>query len=168
MTCSCCVMPADDDGLISFEEFLVSYAKPKPIGKNMLIMAINTAAIFFILQAPFLDVMLKVTAGALCCFVLVVVQLWHAIGVRFAAMLHAEACYSTLHNATAVITTWQVVVSNVSPQHLTRAVLAVWRCCCACLQVMLASNLPHQHLTVADTCCGVAAVPGCRWCWWAC
>ncbi|WIA38558.1 hypothetical protein OEZ86_001874 [Tetradesmus obliquus] len=51
---------ADDDGLISFEEFLVSYAKPKPIGKNMLIMAINTAAIFFILQAPFLDVMLKV------------------------------------------------------------------------------------------------------------
>jgi hypothetical protein len=54
------VISADDDGLISFEEFLVSYAKPKPIGKNMLIMAINTAAIYFILQAPFLDVMLKV------------------------------------------------------------------------------------------------------------
>jgi hypothetical protein len=51
---------ADNDGLISFEEFLVSYAKPKPIGKNMLIMAINTAAIYLILQAPFLDVMLKV------------------------------------------------------------------------------------------------------------
>jgi hypothetical protein len=52
--------PADEDGLISFEEFLGSYAKPKPIGKNMLIMAINTAAIYLILQAPFLDVMLKV------------------------------------------------------------------------------------------------------------
>jgi hypothetical protein len=57
---SALLCPADDDGLISFEEFLVSYAKPKPIGKNMLIMAINTAAIYLILQAPFLDVMLKV------------------------------------------------------------------------------------------------------------
>lgn len=43
-----------------FEEFLVSYAKPKPIFKNMLIMVINTAVIYLILSAPMLDVMLKV------------------------------------------------------------------------------------------------------------
>lgn len=51
---------ADDDGQITFEEFLVSYARPKPILKNLLIMVINTAVIYFILQAPVLDVMLKV------------------------------------------------------------------------------------------------------------
>jgi hypothetical protein len=51
---------ADDDGFISFEEFIISYARPKPILKNILIMAINTAVIFFILQAPMLDVMMKV------------------------------------------------------------------------------------------------------------
>jgi hypothetical protein len=65
----------DDDGLISFEEFLVSYAKPKPIGKNMLIMAINTAAIYLILQAPFLDVMLKVRRPA-CYTLLHVLGKW--------------------------------------------------------------------------------------------
>lgn len=68
---SCCILLcctclcADGDGLITFEEFLVSYAKPKPIGKNLLIMAINTAAIYFILQAPFLDTMLKVSPAPL-------------------------------------------------------------------------------------------------------
>lgn len=50
----------DDDGLIVFEEFLASYAKPKPIGKNLVIMAINTLVIFLILQAPFLETMIKV------------------------------------------------------------------------------------------------------------
>lgn len=50
----------DDDGFISFEEFITSYARPKPILKNILIMAINTAVIFFILQAPMLDTMMKV------------------------------------------------------------------------------------------------------------
>lgn len=52
---------ADDDGFITFEEFMVSYARPKPILKNLLIMAINTAVIFFILQAPWLDTMIKVS-----------------------------------------------------------------------------------------------------------
>lgn len=51
---------ADDDGFITFEEFMISYARPKPILKNLLIMAINTAVIYFILQAPFLDTMIKV------------------------------------------------------------------------------------------------------------
>eukprot|EP00878_Enallax_costatus_P017190 GHUV01018047.1.p2 GENE.GHUV01018047.1~~GHUV01018047.1.p2 ORF type:complete len:127 (+),score=40.27 GHUV01018047.1:1167-1547(+) len=51
---------ADDDGQIVFEEFLGSYAKPKPIGKNLVIMAVNTLVIFLILQAPFLETMLKV------------------------------------------------------------------------------------------------------------
>lgn len=50
-----------------FEEFLISYARPKPILKNLLIMAINTAVIYFILQAPFLDVMLKVGVGLGVC-----------------------------------------------------------------------------------------------------
>lgn len=59
--CARVVIPAaDDDGFITFEEFMVSYARPKPILKNLLIMAINTAVIFFILQAPWLDTMIKV------------------------------------------------------------------------------------------------------------
>jgi hypothetical protein len=33
-----------------FEEFLLSYAKPKPIWKNLIIMVANTVAIFVILQ----------------------------------------------------------------------------------------------------------------------
>lgn len=57
---SCC---ADEDGYITFEEFMVSYARPKPILKNLLIMVINTAVIYFILQAPFLDTMIKVRAA---------------------------------------------------------------------------------------------------------
>jgi hypothetical protein len=52
--------PQDDDGFITFEEFIISYARPKPILKNLLIMAINTAVIYFVLQAPFLDTMIKV------------------------------------------------------------------------------------------------------------
>lgn len=44
---------------------MVSYARPKPILKNLLIMAINTAVIYFILQAPFLDTMIKV-GGDIC------------------------------------------------------------------------------------------------------
>ena len=55
------IFAADDDGQIVFEEFLVSYAKPKPIAKNMVIMAVNTLVIFLILQAPFLDTMIKVS-----------------------------------------------------------------------------------------------------------
>lgn len=56
-----CAYPhADNDGFITFEEFMVSYARPKPILKNLLIMAVNTAIIYFILQAPFLDTMIKV------------------------------------------------------------------------------------------------------------
>ena len=51
---------ADDDGFISFEEFIISYARPKPILKNLLIMAVNTAVIFLIMQAPMLDTMIKV------------------------------------------------------------------------------------------------------------
>lgn len=58
------ILAADDDGFITFEEFMVSYARPKPILKNLLIMAINTAVIFFILQAPWLDTMIKV--GRVC------------------------------------------------------------------------------------------------------
>jgi hypothetical protein len=56
----CVCLHADDDGFITFEEFMVSYARPKPILKNLLIMAVNTAIIYFILQAPFLDTMIKV------------------------------------------------------------------------------------------------------------
>lgn len=51
----------------------MSYARPKPILKNLLIMVINTAVIYFILQAPVLDVMLKVCActhGSLLVFLL--------------------------------------------------------------------------------------------------
>eukprot|EP00879_Flechtneria_rotunda_P013782 GHRR01014395.1.p1 GENE.GHRR01014395.1~~GHRR01014395.1.p1 ORF type:complete len:371 (+),score=114.23 GHRR01014395.1:49-1161(+) len=55
---------ADNDGYIIFEEFLGSYAKPKPIGKNLIIMAVNTLVVYFILQAPFLDTMIKVGC---CC-----------------------------------------------------------------------------------------------------
>jgi hypothetical protein len=40
----------DEDGAIVFEEFLVSYAKPKPVWKNLIIMAANTLAIFLLLQ----------------------------------------------------------------------------------------------------------------------
>lgn len=55
----------DDDGALVFEEFLLSYAKPRPVWKNLVIMAANTAAIFLLLQSP-LDVMLKVVlVGAL-------------------------------------------------------------------------------------------------------
>lgn len=61
-TCPPLSMMADGDGQITFEEFMVSYARPKPILKNLLIMVINTAVIYFILQAPMLDVMLKVCA----------------------------------------------------------------------------------------------------------
>jgi hypothetical protein len=61
---------ADEDGYITFEEFMVSYARPKPILKNLLIMVINTAVIYFILQAPFLDTMIKVRLAA------------HEVGIR--------------------------------------------------------------------------------------
>ncbi|KAI8466512.1 MAG: hypothetical protein J3K34DRAFT_433633 [Monoraphidium minutum] len=55
----------DEDGALVFEEFLLSYAKPKPVWKNLVIMAANTAAIFLLLQSP-IDVMLKVIlTGAL-------------------------------------------------------------------------------------------------------
>lgn len=55
----------DDDGAILFEEFLLSYAKPRPVWKNLIIMASNTLAIFLLLQSP-LDVMLKcILCGAL-------------------------------------------------------------------------------------------------------
>ncbi|KIY98237.1 hypothetical protein MNEG_9727 [Monoraphidium neglectum] len=55
----------DDDGAITFEEFLVSYAKPRPVWKNLVIMAANTLAVFLLLQSP-LDVMLKcILVGAL-------------------------------------------------------------------------------------------------------
>jgi hypothetical protein len=44
----------------------VSYAKPKPIGKNLLIMAVNTAVVYLILQAPWLDVMIKACSEGVC------------------------------------------------------------------------------------------------------
>jgi hypothetical protein len=65
----CACLRADDDGFITFEEFMVSYARPKPILKNLLIMAVNTAIIYFILQAPFLDTMIKVCGSASICLV---------------------------------------------------------------------------------------------------
>jgi hypothetical protein len=40
----------DEDGALVFEEFLLSYAKPKPVWKNLVIMAANTLAIFALLQ----------------------------------------------------------------------------------------------------------------------
>lgn len=43
----------DEDGAIVFEEWLVSYAKPKPVWKNLLLMAANTLIIFLLLQARF-------------------------------------------------------------------------------------------------------------------
>lgn len=70
---------ADGDGQIVFEEFLGSYAKPKPIVKNLLIMAINTAVIYFILQAPFLDTMIKVRVLGVCCAERVLC--WHGRGL---------------------------------------------------------------------------------------
>lgn len=41
----------DEDGALVFEEFLLSYAKPKPVWKNLVIMAANTLVIFLLLQA---------------------------------------------------------------------------------------------------------------------
>lgn len=40
----------DEDGAIVFEEWLVSYAKPKPVWKNLVLMAANTLIIFLLLQ----------------------------------------------------------------------------------------------------------------------
>lgn len=54
---------ADDDGLINFDEFLASYGKPKPVLKNILIMVVNTAVIWGVLQSP-LDTMIKLVAVA--------------------------------------------------------------------------------------------------------
>jgi hypothetical protein len=55
----------DADGKIVFEEFLVSYARPKPIGKNLVIMAVNTLIIYLILSTPVLDIMMKVSSSHL-------------------------------------------------------------------------------------------------------
>ncbi|GBF89320.1 hypothetical protein Rsub_02197 [Raphidocelis subcapitata] len=55
----------DEDGAIVFEEFLVSYARPKPVWKNLAIMVANAMAIFLLFQSP-LDLMIKcVLVGAL-------------------------------------------------------------------------------------------------------
>ena len=49
---------ANGDGFLTFEEFASSYARPRPIGKNVFIMAVNTLAIWALLQSP-LDLIIK-------------------------------------------------------------------------------------------------------------
>ena len=49
---------ANGDGFLTFEEFASSYARPRPIGKNVFIMAVNTLAIWAVLQSP-LDLIIR-------------------------------------------------------------------------------------------------------------
>jgi hypothetical protein len=50
----------DDDGLLTFEDFLSSYARERPVFLSLAIMAAHTAAFWIIFNCP-LDTLFKVT-----------------------------------------------------------------------------------------------------------
>lgn len=57
----------NEDGFLSFNDFLASYARERPVILNMLVLAAHTAAYWLILNLPVIDIPFK----AVLCMALV-------------------------------------------------------------------------------------------------
>ena len=58
---------ADEDGFLSFEDFLTSYHKERPVVLSMLVMAAHAGAFYLVLNSP-----LELTLRVLLCIILLV------------------------------------------------------------------------------------------------